>query len=61
MRSGSRIYTAIVGLAVISLQKQPGGAEGVRLRRTVRQCYRPHPALHDRAAWAAEPLLCQIR
>src|ERR1700730_12054228 len=33
------------GLAVISLQKQPGGAEGVRLRRAVRQCYRPHPAV----------------
>ena len=45
MRSGSRIYTAIVGLAVISLQKQPGGAEGVRWRRAVRQCYRPHPAV----------------
>src|SRR5580700_7187346 len=33
------------GLAVISLQKQPGGAEGVRWRRAVRQCYRPHPAV----------------
>jgi hypothetical protein len=26
--------TAIVGLAVISLQKQPGAAEGVRLRES---------------------------
>ena len=33
--------TAIVGLAVISLQKQPEAAQGVRLRRAVRQCYRP--------------------
>jgi hypothetical protein len=33
--------TAIVGLAVISLQKQPGAAQGVRLRRAVRQSYRP--------------------
>jgi Protein of unknown function (DUF917) len=44
-RRGTRFLMAIVGLAVISLQKQPGGAEGVRLRRAFRQCYRPHPAV----------------
>jgi hypothetical protein len=30
--------------------------------RAVRQWYRPHPTVStNRATWAAEPLLCQIR
>src|SRR5580704_9132032 len=49
--------TAIVGLAVISLQKQPGGAEGVRLRRAVRQCWRPHPAVPTKRATGLPSLL----
>jgi hypothetical protein len=54
--------TAIVGLAVISLQKQPGGAEGVRLRRAVRQCYRPHSAVPtNRATGLPRSLARQIR
>ena len=49
--------TAIVGLAVISLQKQPGAAEGVRLRRAVRQRYRPHPAVPTNRATGLPSLL----
>ena len=49
--------TAIVGLAVISLQKQPGGAEGVRLRTAVRQCCRPHPAVPTNRATGLPSLL----
>jgi hypothetical protein len=53
--------TAIVGLAVISLQKQPGGAESVRLRRAVRQRYRPQPGgSNEPGHWASEPLARQI-
>jgi hypothetical protein len=48
--------TAIVGLAVISLQKQPGEAEGVCLRRAVRQC-RPHPAVPTNRATGLPGLL----
>jgi hypothetical protein len=49
--------TAIMDLAVISLQKQPGGAEGVRLRRAVRECYRPHPAVPTNRATELPSLL----
>ena len=49
--------TAIVGLAVISLQKQPGEAEGVRLRGAVRQCCGPHPAVPTNRATGLPSLL----
>jgi hypothetical protein len=54
--------TAIVGLAVISLQKQPGAAEGVRLRRAVRQTLPAPPGgSNEPGHWASEPLVRQIR
>ena len=54
--------TAIVALAVISLQKQPGGAEGVRLRRAVRPMLPDAPGgSNEPGHWASESLARQIR
>ena len=54
--------TAIVALAVISLQKQPGGAEGVRLRRGGPATLPAPPGgSNEPGHWASESLARQIR
>src|SRR5271155_2418022 len=53
---------AITALAVIWLQKQPGAAEGdLFAKGQSGNATAPPGGSTNRATWAAEPLLCQIR
>ena len=49
------------GLAVISLQNSQEGPRASVCEGRSGNAIGPTRRFHDRAAWAAEPLLCQIR